>query len=140
MSDSGSPSPSKLPERCVSREPTTGRLVMLTRGRPGFTYITGSKAPEEYNRAAGLTYEQVEAMEYGAMFGFGGQLADPDYVRSVRLELGHPIGPIQDPKEAPRRKLLPRSDLPPKLRDPSELNFLPEFAEVIEKRKRPSWG
>ncbi|MBL6752487.1 MAG: hypothetical protein ISP90_18355 [Nevskia sp.] len=133
--------PNKLPERCVSREPRTGRLVMLTRGKVGFTYIAGSKTPDEYNRAAGLTYEQVEAMEYGALLGFDGELADPDYVREVRLELGRPIGLIQDPHELPRMQLLPRSERPPKLHQPTDVgNFLPEFADVIDKRKRPSWG
>jgi len=72
------PALAKLPERCISREPTTGRLVMLQRGRQGFQYISGERAPQAYNRALGLSYEQVEAMEYGALFGFDAELADPD--------------------------------------------------------------
>jgi hypothetical protein len=76
--DSGiGPALAKLPERCVSREPTSGRLVVVHRGRQGFQYINGERSPEAYNRALGLSYEQVEAMEYGALFGFDAELADP---------------------------------------------------------------
>ncbi len=131
----------KLPKHCVSREPKSGRLVMLTRGKPGFTFIAGNRSPDDYNRAAGLTYEQVEAMEFGALFGFEGELADPDYVRSLRVDMGRPVGPIQDPAEAERRTLKPRSEKPPKLVRPADIgNFLPQFAETVDRRQRPSWG
>ncbi len=88
------PAPAETSERCISREPTSGRLVMLCRGHKGFQYIAGERMPEAYNRALGLSYEQVEAMEYGALFGFDEELADPDRVRQVREELGLPVGPI----------------------------------------------
>jgi hypothetical protein len=125
----------------MSREPASGRLVMLTRGKVGYEFMAGDKSPQEYNFAAGLTYEQVEAMEYGALLGFDVDLADPNRVRSVRQQLGQPVGPIRDPAEIPPRELRPRPETPPKLlHRPDEGNFLPDAAAVLAKRNRPSWG
>ena len=124
------PALDRLPERCVSREPATGRLVMLRRGRAGFEYISGERAPEAYNRALGLSYEQVEAMEYGALFGFEGELADPDCVRKVREELGLPVGPIGAAVAAPVRPPPPRTVAVPAL--PEDIgNFAPWFQEAL---------
>ncbi|WP_029919808.1 hypothetical protein [Nevskia soli] len=129
--DSGiGPALAKLPERCVSREPTSGRLVVVQRGRQGFQYINGERSPEAYNRALGLSYEQVEAMEYGALFGFDAELADPDRVRKVREELGQPVGPISAAPVIPASRPAPppttRADLPEDIG-----NFAPWFQEAL---------
>jgi hypothetical protein len=135
--DSGiGPALAKLPERCVSREPTSGRLVVVHRGRQGFQYINGERSPEAYNRALGLSYEQVEAMEYGALFGFDAELADPDRVRKVREELGQPVGPIGAAPVVPASRPAPppptRADLPEDIG-----NFAPWFQEALARgRKR----
>ena len=120
-----------LPERCLSREPGSGRLVLITRGQAGFRHVGGERSPEDYNRAMGLSYEQVEAMEYGALLGFDAELADPLRVRRQREELGLPVGPIRaqvllqaapaPPPPQPRRDALPE-DLG---------NFAPWFNEAL---------
>jgi hypothetical protein len=122
------PALAKLPERCISREPTTGRLVMLQRGRQGFQYISGERSPEVYNRALGLSYEQVEAMEYGALFGFDAELADPDCVRQVRENMGLPVGLIS--VEPPPSRPVYRPPAAPTL--PEDIgNFAPWFEEAL---------
>ena len=124
------PALAKLPERCVSREPTSGRLVVLHRGRQDFQYISGERAPEVYNRALGLSYEQVEAMEYGVLFGFDAELADPDRVRKVREELGLPVGPISDAPAVQPSRPAPRAA--PSSAPPEDIgNFAPWFAEAL---------
>jgi len=130
------PAPPKLPERCISREPASGRLVMLCRGRKGFQYIAGERTPEAYNRALGLSYEQVEAMEYGALFGFDAELADPDHVRKVREELGLPVGLIGPAPAPPPPRPAPRQAEPSAL--PEDVgNFASWFQEALEQgRKR----
>jgi hypothetical protein len=123
-----------LPERCVSREPTTGRLVLLLRGQPGYRYIAGQRSPEDYNRAMGLSYEQVEAMEYGALFGYDAELANPEKVREVRSELGLPIGPVGSAAPAPPRPAAPPP--PPKPELPEDVgNFAPWFQEALAKSR-----
>ena len=125
---------SKLPERCVSREPASGRLVLLQRGQPGFRHIKGERSPEDYNRSLGLSYEQVEAMEYGALFGYDAELADPDRVRQVRQELGLPVGLITAQAPAAPRpaapKPPPRSDLPEDIG-----SFAPWFDEALSQAR-----
>jgi len=130
------PALAKLPERCVSREPASGRLVMLFRGRLGFHYIDAQRSPESYNRALGLSYEQVEAMEYGALFGFDAELADPDHVRKVREELGLPVGLIGPAPAPPPPRPAPRQAEPSAL--PEDVgNFASWFQEALEQgRKR----
>lgn len=119
-----------LPERCVSREPSSGRLALITRGQAGFRYIGGERSPEDYNRAMGLSYEQVEAMEYGALLGFDAELADPQRVRAQREELGLPVGPIR------ARAAVQAAPLPPPKPKHSALpedigNFAPWFNEAL---------
>ncbi len=130
------PALAKLPERCVSREPTSGRLVVLRRGRQDFQYISGERTPDAYNRALGLSYEQVEAMEYGVLFGFDAELADPDRVRKVREELGLPVGPISD---APVVQHRPAPRAVASSAPPEDLgNFAPWFEEALARGpKRP---
>ncbi len=110
---------SQLPERCVSRERGSGRLVMLQRGQPGFRYVSGERSPEDYNRAMGLSYEQVEAMEYGALFGYDAELADPAIGR-----------PLPAAPKAPPPKPAPKAELPEDLG-----NFAPWFQEALRAPK-----
>jgi hypothetical protein len=121
-----------LPQHCVSREPASGRLVVITRGQKGFRYMSSERDPETYNRSLGLSYEQVEAMEYGAMFGFDEELANPEAVRRVRLELGQPVGPIQAAaalRPAPPPRPRPANTMPEDIG-----NFVPWFEESLRKR------
>jgi hypothetical protein len=123
---------SKLPERCMSREPTTGRLVLITRGQSGFRHVEGNRSPEDYNRAMGLSYEQVEAMEYGALVGFDAELADPARVREQREAMGLPVGPIR--AQAPERAVPPPPPPPKPKRSelPEDIgNFAPWFNEAL---------
>lgn len=127
----------KLPGHCISREPTTGKLVVLTRGKQGFRYMTGDKVPGAYNRSLGLTYEQVEAMEYGALFGFEAELADPAHVRRVREELGLPVGPIQAAVSTPAPAVALAAKKPPSSALPEELgNFMPWFRDALAQNHR----
>ena len=108
---------------------------MLCRGRKGFQYITGERTPEAYNRALGLSYEQVEAMEYGALFGFDEELADPDRVRQVREELGLPVGPIGAAPAPPPSRPAPRPAATPAL--PEDIgNFAPWFEEAVAQGRK----
>lgn len=120
----------RLPERCVSRDPASGRLVLLSRGQSGFRYIDGTRSPEAYNRSLGLSYEQVEAMEYGALFGYDAELADPERVRQVRQDLGLPVGPITEQAPAAPRPCAPKP--PPRPELPEDIgNFAPWFQEAL---------
>lgn len=86
-----------LPEHCRSRDRDSGRLVTLVRGAAGSAPAVGTESPEAYNSRLGLTYEQVEAMEYGSTLGFHNELANPDNVRQIRLDMGLPVGRIAAP-------------------------------------------
>jgi hypothetical protein len=125
-----------LPQHCVSREPASGRLVMITRGQKGYRYINGDRSPETYNRTLGLSYEQVEAMEYGAIFGFDEDLADPAAVRKVRQELGLPVGLIQATAAPPPPPPPPPPPKPTLSSEPPEGvgNFVPWFEESLRNR------
>lgn len=126
---------SRLPERCISREPASGRLVVITRGQSGYRYIGGERSPEDYNRAMGLSYEQVEAMEYGALFGYDAELADPVRVRVVREEMGLPIGRIAAPvpvvPKPPPPRPAPKAELPEDLG-----SFAPWFEEALARGRQ----
>jgi len=71
--------------------------------------MEGERTPEAYNSTLGLSYEQVEAMEYGALFGFDAELADPQRVRRVREDLGLPVGLITAAPSTPTPPRPPRS-------------------------------
>lgn len=120
-----------LPPHCLSRHPETGRAVIIVRGRMGYAQYTGHESPESYNRRHQLTYEQIEAMEYGALLGFDAPLADPDEVRAVRQDLGLPVGPIAHPNlataPAPSGADRPPAKRPAPVSGAPELKFLPEF-------------
>ncbi len=125
----------RLPERCISREPSSGRLVLLSRGQRGFRHIEGRLTPEDYNRSLGLSYEQVEAMEYGALCGFDSELADPEQVRRLREELGLPVGPIG---VLPATPAVPNRPAPPPRRSelPEDIgSFAPWFDEALSQAR-----
>jgi len=133
----------KLPPRCISRDPATGRLVVLVRGSRDFQLMSGDQAPEAYNGTLGLTYEQVEAMEYGAMFGFEAELADPDVVRRVREDMGLPVGAIKPAATrlaqaaAPAPAKAPAAAKPANDGMPDDLgNFVPWFQESLSRTRR----
>jgi hypothetical protein len=110
-------------------------LIVLVRGNSGFHYMAGDQTPEIYNGALGLTYEQVEAMEYGAMFGFEAELADPDVVRKVREEMGLPVGVIktaQAKQEAPAVVKRPAARVSDSIGAPTDMgNFVPWVQESL---------
>ena len=101
-----------LPRHCLAREPETGRVVIIIRGRKGYFSYSGNETPESYNYRHRLSYEQVEAMEYGSQLGFEADLADPLYVRRVRMELGLPIGPVERPARGVGRRPQREARLP----------------------------
>lgn len=86
-----------LPAHCLSRDPETGRVVIIVRGRKGFIDYFGQETPDSFNYRHGFSYEQIEAMEYGCQLGFEAELAQVATVRSVREDLGLPVGPLAPP-------------------------------------------
>lgn len=86
-----------LPAHCLSRDPETGRVVIIVRGRKGFIDYFGQETPDSFNYRHGFSYEQIEAMEYGCQLGFDAELAQVATVRSVREDLGLPVGPLAPP-------------------------------------------
>lgn len=121
----------KLPPHCLSHHPETGRTVIIIRGRMGFAPYSGQESPDSYNHRHRFTYEMIEAMEYGALLGFDAPLADPDQVRSVRKDLGLPIGPVASPARstpaAPSAWDVRPASRPAAVKREPELKFLPEF-------------
>ena len=125
-----------LPRRCISRDRASGRPVMLQLGVTGSLPFNGDRSPEFYNRALGLSYEQVEAMEYGAALGFDVELARPSYVRQVRLSLGQPVGLIKEIAAPPPAPAVVAAPPPPVAAKPFEPppevgNFLPGFTPPV---------
>lgn len=88
---------SSLPEQCYSTLLGTGMIVILKRGETGyyktdipFTSKEEARAlVDEYNRKAGITKGQEEAMKAGSMFGWACPAADPKNYD----EQGQPIKP-----------------------------------------------
>ena len=74
-----------LPENCFATLPGTGNLIIIKRGEAGYyrsDWDTGDKAQNQeiadfHNRQRGITPAQVEAMEFGSMFGFDLPGANP---------------------------------------------------------------
>lgn len=74
-----------LPEKCYSVSETTGKLILLTRGEPGYREVnpcpegmTSREAADERNRKMGATKKQEAAMLAGSLFGWEVPGADPD--------------------------------------------------------------
>lgn len=75
---------SSLPVQCYSVLPSTGELIILTRGEGGYAptdMTVGGKSSREAadlaNAAAGVTKAQEAAMLAGSMFGWAVPAADP---------------------------------------------------------------
>ena len=75
---------SSLPEYCHSVLPSTGELILISRGTEGYMPTdqkvngeTGREAADRLNRQAGITKAQEAAMLAGSMFGWAVPAADP---------------------------------------------------------------
>lgn len=75
-----------LPEQCLSTLSTTGELIMITKGRSGYTpcydFSTNSRSENQEfandrNIKKGVTKAQEEAMICGSMFGWHTPAANP---------------------------------------------------------------
>ncbi len=77
---------SSLPQKCYSVLESTGELILLERGKQGYT-LAGVKgenmSPREsahhLNEAMGVTRAQEAAMSAGSMFGWDTPAADPKH-------------------------------------------------------------
>lgn len=76
---------SSLPARCYSVAESTGKLIIITKGKPGFTDVNDNrntleqnrKLADEHNAEMGVTKVQEQAMLAGSMFGWNVAAADP---------------------------------------------------------------
>ena len=75
---------SSLPVQCYSVLPSTGELIILTRGESGYVPSdmsvggkSGREAADLINTTAGITKAQEAAMLAGSMFGWAVPAADP---------------------------------------------------------------
>ncbi len=72
----------KLPEFCYHTLPSTGELIGIQRGVPGYVKVaklpTGVDTLEKANELLSVTKAQAEAMLIGSMFGWHVPGADPD--------------------------------------------------------------
>ena len=85
---------SSLPERCASTLPSTGELILISRGQTGYSLCAESTDDPAQNRAladarnqhSGVTRAQEAAMLTGSMFGWQVSGADPkSYDENGRL-------------------------------------------------------
>lgn len=83
-----------LPEMCYSVSPSTGELICIKRGEPGY-YPSGSNVmnAESNQNMANYLNEQLkvsaaqrQAMEAGSMFGWNVPSADPKYYDTMQVE------------------------------------------------------
>lgn len=91
---------SSLPVQCFSTLPSSGELILLTRGEKGYTPCPefsvadageNRRFAEDSNGKKGVTKAQEAAMLAGSMFGWQTPAADPKNYD----EQGHPIKPRQ---------------------------------------------
>lgn len=75
---------SSLPATCFSYLESTGEMIVITKGEPGYTPtgavgegMTPREAVDAANKAIGVTRAQEEAMVAGSMFGWDVPGADP---------------------------------------------------------------
>lgn len=76
---------SSLPDICYGVLPSTGDLIIITKGEPGFTKASSPyDSPERnkeladgHNAEMGVTKAQAAAMLAGSMFGWDVPAADP---------------------------------------------------------------
>jgi hypothetical protein len=74
----------ELPHKCFGILPSSGDMILITRGERTYTPFSSTATPEEkrrmvdiFNEANGVTRAQEEAMLAGSMFGFGVPAACP---------------------------------------------------------------
>ena len=98
---------SSLPEQCFSTLPSTGELILITKGQSGYApcydFSTNSEAENkefanDRNANKGITKAQAEAMLAGSMFGWHTPTADPKNYD----DNGHPIKPKGKKKDYER--------------------------------------
>lgn len=77
---------SSLPQKCYSVLESTGELILLERGKQGYTLagVKGENMPpresaDHLNEAMGVTKAQEAAMSAGSMFGWDTPAADPKH-------------------------------------------------------------
>lgn len=87
---------SSLPEKCFSVLPSGGEMIIIERGKQGYTPAnmlavgkTARESADTANEAAGITKAQEAAMLAGSMFGWHTPAADPGRYNSD----GKPIKP-----------------------------------------------
>jgi hypothetical protein len=85
-----------LPDKCFSYLESTGEMIVINKGEPGYTPtarygggVTPREAVDAANKAMGVTRTQEEAMVAGSMFGWHVPGADPKNYN----ENGDPIRP-----------------------------------------------
>lgn len=75
-----------LPWSCYGTHPSSGELILMRRGTPGYwpaegysmgPFDTWSLVADFLNEKRGVTRPQRAAMEAGSMFGFDTAAADP---------------------------------------------------------------
>lgn len=79
--------PVQLPELCYGVHPTTGELITIKRGEDGYSACGFSTddaeqnrwTAERMNRRAGITKQQLVAMEAGSHFGWNVPAANPNH-------------------------------------------------------------
>ena len=98
---------SSLPEQCFSTLPSTGELIVITKGKSGYApcydFSTRSEAENrefanDRNIKRGVTKAQEQAMLGGSMFGWETPAADPKNYD----DNGNPIKPKRKNKEYER--------------------------------------
>ena len=70
-----------LPELCYSKEPISGKTIILQRGQEGYNNLENGYEqlnPEEMNEKLGITKAQVSALLTGSMFGWHVPGANPE--------------------------------------------------------------
>jgi hypothetical protein len=88
-----------LPQRCYSVIPSSGKLIIITRGESGYVECADSQIGREANRmfsdtanqVNGITRAQEEAMVAGSMFGWDSPAAKPwNYDQNGKPRPPHP--------------------------------------------------
>ena len=83
--NTGIPYRNSLPERCYATLPSTGELIIITKGEKGYTSVNdGNNSREQnqkladcHNTEMGVSKAQAEAMLVGSLFGWHTKAADP---------------------------------------------------------------
>lgn len=75
-----------LPPICYIRHVTTGDVVMIRRGEPGYVPVETPCSPECLNARLPQppTEDDVAAMRHGSLIGWDGPGADPNFWRRRR--------------------------------------------------------